>query len=255
MDTFVGIFIVFLAAVLVAVSLRLRQAPSFRLVLVNRWVRWLLFGFGIAFLVREWEISGRPYWALAPGFLLLWILIESVYTWLAVKALSLSDMPIYPRYRPSLDEVVWPVLPFFVGVKEEIRKLGFSLDTSLSAEMGNGLSLRSLLYFNEDRTTRLQVVFAPRASGSPAVFLVFSSHAGEKRWITDNVWLPFGGMFPEDWNVSRHPFQQSTKGLFTRHFANLKKWAAEPEPFDEEAAEQLNEEQEVLDRASTGGIL
>jgi len=256
MDTLVGFLIVALATILVATSLRLRQVPSFRLVLVNRWVRWLLFGFGIAFLAREWEISVRPYWALAPGFLLIWILIESVYTWLAVKALSLSDMPIYPRYRPSLDEVAWPVLPYFVRAKEEIRELGLSLDSSLSAELGNGLSLRSMLYFSEDRTTRLQVIFTPRASGSPALFLVFSSHAGDQRWVTDNVWLPFGGLFPDDWSVSRHPFQQSTKGLFARHVANLKRWNAEPMPFGGEAVEQLNEEQERLDLASTaGGIL
>ncbi len=255
-DLVVGYLIIALTLVLVGTAMKLRQVPAFGLVLLNRWVRWLLFGFGIAYLLREWGLSERPIWALAPSFLLVWILIESVYTWLAVKALSISEIPVYPNYRETSDEVAWPVLPYFVKVKEEIRGLGFSREANLSADLGGALKMRSLLYFSEDRKTRLQVVFAPRANGCPALFLVFSSKNGERRQVTDNVWLPFGGVFPEAWSVSRHPFARSARRLYEKHASNLKTWSVEPEAFAEDSVETLNAEQDELDRASIdGGIL
>jgi len=250
-EELVGYLILALALAMIWTTWKLRQVPAFGLILINRWVRWLLFGFGIAYLAREWELSGRPFWALAPSFLLLWILVESVYTWLAVKALSLSEMPVYPNYRETSDEVSWPVLPYFVGVKEEIRRLGFSREANLSADLGGSLRMRSLLYFSEDRKTRLQVVFAPRANGCPALFLIFSGQNEEKRWVTDNVWLPFGGVFPGNWTVSRYPFLHRAERLYRKHSQNLASWNAEPLPFGEEAVETLNAEQDELDRVST----
>ena len=255
-DLIVGYGIIALAVVLIGTTMKLRQVPTFGFVLLNRWVRWLLFGFGIAYLLRDWNLSERPFWALAPSFLLLWILFESVYTWLAVKALSISEIPVYPKYRETSDEVAWPVLSYFLSVKEEIRSLGFSREANLTADLGGSLKMRALLYFSEDRKTRLQVVFAPRANGCPALFLVFSCKNGDNRWVTDNVWLPFGGIFPGTWSVSRHPFARSAKRLHEKHSRNMKSWAAEPEPFGEDAVETLNAEQDSLDRASTdGGIL
>lgn len=255
-DTLAGFLIAFLALAMIGIGLALRRSPAFGLVLLNRWVRWILFGVGAAFLLREWGISGRPYWALVPAFLLLWILVESVYTWLAVRALSLSEIPVYPNYREIAEEVRWPVSQRFLEVKEEIRALGFTVGNSLAADLGGGLRMRSLLYFDEGREIRLQVVFAPRAAGSPALFLIFSSAAADKRWVTDNVWLPFGSVFPADWRVERRPFTVSARRLLDRHRRNLAKWGAVPEPYGPDPVETLNAEQDALDRAGTDhGIL
>lgn len=255
-DSFAGYLVVGLSAAMIAASLRLRQAPAFPLVLLNRWLRWALFGFGVAYLLREWGGSERPYWALAPGAMLGWILVESVYTWMAVRALSLSAIPVYPDYRETSGEVKWPVAKAYVRVKDEIRDLGFRPEAHLAADLGGSLSMGSILYFNEDRTVRLQAIFAPRANGRPALFLVFACAAGESRWITDNVWLPFGGVFPASWSVDRRPFLFSAAKLFRRHQANLARWKAEPEPFEDDASDVLNDEQDTLDRVGTDrGIL
>ncbi|MGE9291760.1 MAG: hypothetical protein ACQKBT_12250, partial [Puniceicoccales bacterium] len=120
-DLIAGYGVMGLAAVLFVVSYRIRRAPTFPLVLLARWLRWTLFGMGMAYLLREWGISGRPYWSLAPTFLLLWILVESIYAWLAVRALSLSNLPVFPTYRVSAREVNWPVEASYLKVKNEIR--------------------------------------------------------------------------------------------------------------------------------------
>jgi hypothetical protein len=226
-------------------------------VLSNRWLRWGLFGFGAAYLVREWGGSMRPYWALGPSFLLVWVLLESVYTWLAVRALSLSSIPVYPTYRTTTNEVNWPVAKEYLHVKKQIKDLGFVRQEKLSADLGGQLSMFALLYLEKTKNIRLQVIFAPRASGLPALFFLFSSKQEDNRWLTDNVWLPFGGVFPSEWKVDRRPFISSPKTLLSRHLRNISKSESSLEEFSEEdLLDELNGEQEILDRESTEkGIL
>lgn len=252
----IGYLVIALLVVMAMASMKQRSLPLFGLVLLNRWMRWMLFGFGIAFLARDWGLTERPFWALAPAFLLFWVLVETVYTWLAVKALSVSEIPVFPRYRETTEKISWPVLPYFLKIKEQIREMGFSVESSLSADLGMGLKMQSLLYFSEDRRTRLQVLFVPRAKGCPATFLILSSFRDDVRWMTDNVWLPAGGIFPAQWRMSRKPFVSSLRRLFRKHRNNLKRWKADPEEFPGEAVDFLNAEQDVLDRANIDrGIL
>ncbi len=255
-DTVVGFAVLALAAGFFLASTRLRREPGFFLLLVHRWLRWTLFGLGMAYLLREWGISERPYWALAPAFMLVWMLLESIYTWLAVRALSYGNMPVYPDYQPTSSDIYWPVAPRYMKAKEEIQELGFRLEEKLLAECGGPIPMHSFLYVDPDRKNRLQVIFVPRSGGLPAVFFVFASKNGESRLMTDNVWLPFGGVFPADWTVDRCPFTLSPRKLFRRHQRNLGRWKREPEAFGKNLAEILADEQETLDKVSTEqGIL
>ncbi|MBC2601413.1 hypothetical protein [Puniceicoccus vermicola] len=251
-----GYLVMGLAAMLFLISFRIRKSPTFPLVLLNRWLRWVLFGLGMAYVLREWGVSGRPFWSLAPTFMLLWILVESIYAWLAVRALSLSNLPVFPSYRAASGDVNWPVEDSYLKVKEEIRSEGFTLQEKLSAKLGEHMTLQSLLYTDESKQIRLQVIFAPRSTGRPALFFIFTSKVGEQRWATDNVWLPFGGVFPAHWSVDRRPFISSPRTLLQRHRRKLSKSGVEPELFEEDLVDELNDEQEVLDRVSTEhGIL
>ncbi len=255
-DQLAAYLVMALAGGMLYLSARIRRNPTFPLIVLNRWLRWILFGMGMALLLRDWGGATRPYWALAPTFLLLWILVESIYAWLAVRALSVSNLPVFPQYRASSGEVNWPVESSYVRIKEELRELGFIQREKLSANLGDRMVLPSLLYTDEPKRIRLQVILAPRATGRPALFFVFTSKSGEKRWTTDNVWLPFGGVVPAQWHVDRKPFISSPKVLLKRHHRTLKEAGAELEPYQEDLIEELNGEQEILDRESTErGIL
>jgi len=255
-DALVGYVIIVLGLGLFLLSWRNRRLPSFPLVLLSRWLRWTLFGLGMAYLLREWGGSTRPYWALAPSFLLLWMLVESIYAWLAVRALSVSNLPVFPHYREDSAGVSWPIEKSYVRVKEKIRELGFIRRHELVADLGEQVTMRSLLYTDEPGRIRLQVIFVPRATGRPALFFILTSKSGTRRLATDNVWLPFGGVFPEDWRVDRRPFIRSLDLLLKRHRRTLAKEGFEAEAFSEDLVEELNDEQEVLDHVSTErGIL
>ena len=246
-----GYLIIGLGMAQLFVSYRVRLNPVFALVLLSRWVRWILFGLGMAYLAREWVGSTRAYWSLAPMFLLLWILLESIYAWLAVKALSLSNLPVFPNYRSSSGDIGWPVEKGYLAAKDEIKRLGFSLREKMKASLGPQMDLQSALYLDESETIRLQVVFAPRATGRPALFFILSSKSEECRWATDNVWLPFGGVFPENWKVDRNPFTRRLKSLFKKHLRTIAKEGATLEKFNEDLVDELNDEQDKLDKEST----
>lgn len=37
------------------------------------------------------------------------------------------------------------------------------------------------------------------------------------RYVTDNLYLPFGGFYPENWLVERLPWRRSLPRLMARH--------------------------------------
>jgi hypothetical protein len=61
---------------LVLFSLNQRLASPVIAIFV-RWLRWLLFALGGAFLVVEWGWSTRPFWVLAIVLFLVWFLLET----------------------------------------------------------------------------------------------------------------------------------------------------------------------------------
>jgi hypothetical protein len=228
-----------------------RSQPGFGVTLLNRWLRWLLLGFGLALFLRTMEWAGRPYWALVPAFVLAAILVESVYAWLAVRALSLSRIPVYPEYRRTEEASFWPVSRYYLRRKKEIEALGFVRREALEADLQDEIRLRSLLYTDAEGTTRLQLLFVPRAGGRPALFAIFTTHGEEKTLLTDNVWLPLGGALPPHWILRRRPFVGSLRRLHALHAREVRRRGLQPQGGEEDLVEELNDEQDYLDEVST----
>jgi len=228
-----------------------RSRPGFGVTLLNRWLRWLLFGLGLALFLRTMDWAGRPYWALVPAFVLAAILVESIYAWLAVRALSLSRIPVYPEYRRTGEDSFWPVAAYYLRRKQEIEALGFTKRESLEADLQDEIRLRSLLYTDAGGTTRLQLLFVPRAGGRPALFAIFTTHGEEKTLLTDNVWLPLGGALPPHWVLRRRPFVGSLRRLHALHVREARRLGLEPRPVGEDLVEQVNDEQDYLDQVGT----
>jgi len=79
--------------------------------ILERWLRWLIFGFGAAHLCLDFGLIDRPYGALVIVFLLLWLLGETLYNWLGIQALSVTPLPLFPRYTPNPGGEEWPTDP------------------------------------------------------------------------------------------------------------------------------------------------
>ena len=249
-----------ISCALMAVSAALAYAQftlaSPLIAIAGHWVRWALFCFGLA-LAADYFDSDRPAWLwLATGFL-LWPLLETMYSWVAIRALSHSTQPIFPRFKENRDGDAWPNQRRFISLREWLREEKFAHLQSLKADLADGMPLRVSVYNDPEAHIRLQIMFLPQATGNVTASVVFSSITESGvRLVTDNVHMPFGGFYPENWEVERHPWIRSPEALLCRH---LRRLAGKPEllqAFTDEPINDLNQQQQVFERTNTEhGIL
>jgi hypothetical protein len=236
---------------MVLVQLHHRLGSPF-LAIANRWLRWLIFGFGAAYLCRDLELIDRPMPVLVAVFLLVWFLGETLYNWLAIHALSVSPLPLFPRYTANQTGEEWPTQARFLKVRDWLRSHGFRQVQSLKAEVGSGFFLRVSVYQDEAAQTRIQVTFLPQPSGTLTMCYAVTSRTTEGvRYLTDNLYIPFGGFYPENWLVERSPWKRSLPSLLARHRARLQRDGAALEPWTADPVTDLNTEQSQLDRLNT----
>lgn len=218
--------------------------------LCNRWIRWAVFGFGGAYICRDFQLIDRPFWVLVVLFLLAWFLLETLYNWLGIQALSVSPLPLFPRYAVNPGGEEWPTQPRLLKIRDWLRAQGFKPVQALKAEIGGGIYLRSSVYQDTAAGIRIQVAFLPQPGGAIAVCysLVSTTTAGE-RFVTDNFYIPFAGFYPENWYVERLPMCRALPRLLARHRARIAR--EDLEPFATEPLADLNLQQHELDQLNT----
>lgn len=220
--------------------------------IADRWIRWFVFSFGCAQLCDEFKLIDRPFWILALVFFLVWFLVETLYNWLIITAESLSPMPLFPRYAVNTSGEEWPVQPRLLKVREWLRAQGFRQTQALKAEIGPSIYLRLSVYQDAPATVRVQATFLPQANGAiAACYSVTSLSADGVRYVTDNLYIPFAGFFPEHWFVERRPWTRSLPALLRRHRARLEAAQVQVVPFTSDPLADLNTAQHELDQLNT----
>ncbi len=222
------------------------------LAIFNRWLRWLVFSLGAASVCTQFELIDRPFWVLLVGFVLIYFLIETGYRWLEIHALSVSPMPLFPRFAVNSSGEEWPTHPRLLTLREWLRQQGFRPLQSLKAEVGSGIYLRTSVYQDATGNLRVQITFLPQPGGGITVCHTFSSQTTEgDRIVTDNLFLPFGGFYPENWFVERHPWTRSAARLRQRHEQRVRAVHAPLAPWDLEPLGDLNQQQREVERINT----
>lgn len=228
------------------------QLGSPMIAIAERWLRWLILAFGGAHVCREWNLIDRPYWVLALAIFVGWFLIETLYNWLAISAHSLSALPLFPRYSVNATGEEWPVQPRLLRAREWLRAEGFRQVQALKAEIGSGVFLRVSVYHDAQALMRVQVTFIPQGNGSVSVcYAVTTVTADGARYLTDNLHIPFGGFYPENWFVERKPWCRSLPKLLARHRARLQRAGVTGVPFTTEPLADFNAVQRELDQINT----
>jgi len=236
---------------LAIVQLNFRYASPL-LAIADRWLRWLIFSFGAAHFCLFLEWVNRPYWVLVAVFFFIWFLAETLYHWLAISALSVSPLPLFPRYAINTSGEEWPVQPRLLKVREWLRAQGLRQVQALKAEVGGGLYLRVSIYQDAASTLRVQVTFLPQNNGAIGLCYTLTSITGAgERYITDNLTVPFAGFYPENWLVERRPWSRSLARLLERHRGRLLAAKATAVSFSTEPLNDLNFAQNELDRLNT----
>jgi hypothetical protein len=241
-----------LLAVHASVGYAQQSLASPVLTILGHWLRWTLFACALALFANDIFDSERPTWLWLATGMLAWPLLETMYTWLAIRALSHSTLPLFPSFKINRDGDAWPNQRRFISLREWLREEKFQHVQSLKADLVDGQVLRVSVFNDADAHIRLQVMFLPQRTGNVSVCAVFSSLTlSGTRLVTDNVYLPFGGFYPENWAVERHPWIRSTEALLCRH---LRRLAGRPEhlaPFIDEPIHDLNQQQRVIERTNT----
>jgi hypothetical protein len=225
------------------------QVASPVLAIPIRWLRWILFAFFAAQTNLQFALIDRPFWAVTAAVFLLWFLLESGFNWLKVSAISLSPMPLFPRYVVNSGGDEWPTQRRLLKVRDWLRSNRFVHVQALKAELGGGIWLRTSVYHNHDNTTRLHVLFVPQDNGAITVcFSLATLVTPTRRYVTDNLYIPFGGFYPESWQVERSPWRRSLARLVTRHRVRVEQsgdtvFAWEVSPIDD-----INQQQQQMER-------
>lgn len=222
------------------------------LAIVNRWLRWGVMAGGLAQIFLHFEWSTRSFSALFAAFFIGWFLLDSIYRWMAIHAMSVSPLPLFPRFAINRAGDEWPVQGRFLKLRDQLRAAGFKQVQALRAEVATSLYLRLSIYQNADNTTRLQVAFVPQPMGNVTVCLHLATQtAAGHRIVTDNHYLPFAGFYPESWHVERRPRMRSFLRLLVRHRDRVAGAGAAPVPWTSEPLDDLNAQQSELERINT----
>ena len=246
-----NIILVAIFSLLLLVQLNLRLASPL-IAIADRWLRWLVFPVVIARFCQSFQLIDRPFWVLAVAGFILWFLVETLYNWLAIAALSVSPFPLFPRYALNTSGEEWPVQPRFLKIREWLRSQGFRQIQALKAEVDGDIYLRVSVYQDASATLRVQVTFIPQNSGAIDVcYSLMTMVADESRYVTDNLYIPFGGFYPEDWFVDRRPCCRSLPRLLSLHRKRMASVGRELTAFSTEPMADLNDAQRELDRVNT----
>lgn len=223
------------------------EMPVFQV--VGRWLRWVFFALVFAGAMKFFDLSFRPDWVHFVTGLALWFLLETGYNWLLVKALSQSEIPLFPTFRTNLDGDEWPADERLIKVKDWLRQNGYTCLSALKAKLFDETYLRASIYESSEKTTRIQILFIPKQKGdSRACFTVTTLGQKGRRLITDNHFLPFGGYYPEGWSLVRKPLIGSLTRIICLHHKRLLKSDLVPMEFEDDPLKEINDQQRILER-------
>lgn len=217
-----------------------------------RWLRWILFALFIAQTNEQLELVDRQFWVVTFAVFMLWFLLESAFNWMKVSAISLSPMPLFPRYVVNSSGDEWPTQKRLLKVRDWLRDSQFEHEQALKAELGGGIWLRTSVYHNHDNTIRLHVLFVPQENGAiTACYSLATLATHSRRYVTDNLYIPFGGFYPESWYVERSPWRRNLAGLVARHRARVEQSGETAVTWETSPFNDINQQQQSMETINT----
>jgi len=238
--------LVFVAVVL-SVSLIRSGKPSCSI--VARWALWFCASSGMSLTLREFHVTDKPMWATALFCWLLWMFVETLYNWVAIDTLSRSGIPLFPKYKLNDNGSEWPAGKSFIKLRETLRSLRLRFIASAVGQLGESECVRCPAYENADRTLRIYIYFIPTAGGTLQAFYSIASLLEDgRRIVTDNVYMPFAGFYPENVFVERRPLVRSLKRLLKIHERRLRVFGGKVAAWMVEPVADLNSQQQELEQ-------
>jgi hypothetical protein len=239
------------AVLLLLFYINLRVASPI-LAIPIRWLRWILFALFAAETSEQFGLVDRPFWVVALAVFLLWFLLESGFNWLKVSAISLSPLPLFPRYVVNSGGDEWPTQKRLLRVRDWLRDNRFAPVQALKAEIGGGIWLRTSVYHSHDGQMRLHTLFVPQENGAITVcYSLATETASGRRYVTDNLYIPFGGFYPESWHVERSPWRRNLARLVAHHRERLVRSGETALAWETSPIDDINQQQQYMEQINT----
>lgn len=220
--------------------------------IVNRWLRWVTFSLITGHFIQILELSEKPLPLLVITCFLSWFLIETLYTWFGIRTLNYSTASLFPRFKVNQDGAEWPNDKLMIKLRDYLRKQKFVEDISVNSFIFDSLYIPSTLFLNGTKTIRLQVLFFPTRSGKASPHFILTSESKEgSRYITDNIPMPYGGYYPDEWYPYRKPLTKSLPKLLDLHKKRLDESNETFVAWEGNLCDDLNREQHTLEQLNT----
>lgn len=246
---FIGYIIIGLLLLVIFLSLFRKSIYYPFIVIITRWVRWISFSLVIAYLALRWELTNKPLWIIFLSAFLVWFLIETAYNWILIKLLNESEINLFPQFFINQSGDQWPIDFYFLNVRDWLRNKGFKLVQTLKTNLSDNVQLMSSIFEDPEKQTRLQVLYMPDDIGVGSANFIFSSITITGHiYITDNLSLPFGGYYPENWNVARKPLYRSLESLYKLHVRRIREAKDVFVKYELSPLEDINSQQFQLEK-------
>jgi len=228
--------------------------------IATRWSRLLAVVLGVTYLAfaMEWSLAAnRSPWSFATVLLIGAILLVTIAAWFRVKGFSFEDIPLFPSYFRNEESGEWPTSADHISLREWIRKQGFRQVEFLGAYPFPETFIREYHFDSKDGRTRLCVSFIPKGIKQLCVSHAASSISADGvRYVTDNAFAPYGGLYPDNWIVDRKPLRRSVAKLLERHQRRIETSGKEFSPWIDLPLEDVKEQHRLLEKANRdNGIL
>lgn len=225
------------------------RSGSVILSVLARWLRWVFIAFAGAILLDWTNWTPYPTSVLIPVIFLGWFLLETIYNWIAINAISRSGLPLFPRFKKSNRKDFWPKDIPFLLLKDWLRENGFKKVEFLTGHAEEHEMMRLLVYDQENSHLRFNLILLPGVQGLGAACYSFTSiDVGGVRCITDNIFLPYGGFYPENWKVERHPCLRQAEQLYQRHLQRLDAIQLRSVSFSQDPEDSFNRDRIALEQ-------
>tara|TARA_B100001769_G_scaffold263962_1_gene247743 strand:- start:2588 stop:3460 length:873 start_codon:yes stop_codon:yes gene_type:complete len=221
--------------------------PIFKI--IAHWFRWLAFAFGFSYILVLFEWSSRPLWLHLTTGMAVWFVAETIFYRISIQLLNLGETPLFPNYKKDNNDELWPINKEAITIKAVLSKTGFKKTGVIGAHFFNDLIIRQATYLNKEKTIRINIIFIPNAQNEVKCFFsILSIEDSNNYLITDNQTMPFGGYYPANWSVGRHPLNRSLDKLLKVHQDKMGKGHTKWNPLEEDPLDSINICQRSLER-------
>ncbi len=216
--------------------------------MITRWIMRLSTCMFLSLAIVVLTTQHRPLWVIFLTMLLGYLLLESIYIWILIKMYSRIDFPLFPRFSPESETIIWPNGKYAQKTRNMIQKAGFKFSETLSIKSPTISIMLSPIFYNNRGNIRLQVIFPNFQKKRTLMSFILTTYLRNGTiLVTHNIQSPASLFFTA-------PFQAkfrsiiSIKKLIKLHKKVIKKYIRQSFCLSGENCQQaINHEQLLLE--------